>query len=182
MRHNRAPYWSDAEDRVVYRYWPRLDVSIGEISKLLPRRNKEQVARRARRLGLPSRDCAICLGTERWTEEEKETLRCMTMDGADPEDIAAALPERTDAAIAKKQRAMKLITPRPTVTPLRFPVGPLPRRVSGEPCCFPMGEPGTPSFRYCDEPALAGCAYCGEHDDLTHIRAPQSDQPSTAVT
>jgi len=30
-------------------------------------------------------------------------------------------------------------------------------------CAWPIGEPGTPSFRFCDDPASAGKPYCAEH-------------------
>ncbi|MBV9734873.1 MAG: GcrA cell cycle regulator [Acidisphaera sp.] len=38
------------------------------------------------------------------------------------------------------------------------------------PCCWPIGEPGTPSFRFCDAEALPGKPYCGEHAQLAYVR------------
>ena len=32
-----------------------------------------------------------------------------------------------------------------------------------KPCCWPIGEPGTRSFRYCDAPNEAGKPYCPHH-------------------
>lgn len=38
------------------------------------------------------------------------------------------------------------------------------------PCCWPIGEPGTPSFRFCDEVALPGKPYCDAHAQLAYVR------------
>ena len=36
-------------------------------------------------------------------------------------------------------------------------------------CCFPIGEPGKPSFRFCDDPALDGRPYCLEHCKVAYV-------------
>ncbi len=38
------------------------------------------------------------------------------------------------------------------------------------PCCWPIGEPGTKTFRFCDADTLAGKPYCGEHAQLAYVR------------
>ena len=38
-------------------------------------------------------------------------------------------------------------------------------------CCYPIGEPRTPGFRYCAAPvAQSGAVYCPEHKHLCHMR------------
>ncbi len=37
---------------------------------------------------------------------------------------------------------------------------PIPRSRS---CCWPIGEPRTPGFRFCDAPSVAGRSYCEQH-------------------
>lgn len=37
-------------------------------------------------------------------------------------------------------------------------------------CCWPIGEPGTPSFRFCDEGALPNKPYCQEHASLAYVK------------
>ena len=38
-------------------------------------------------------------------------------------------------------------------------------------CCYPIGEPRTPGFRYCATPvAQPGRVYCLEHMRLCHMR------------
>ncbi len=38
------------------------------------------------------------------------------------------------------------------------------------PCCWPIGEPGTKSFRFCDADAIAGKPYCDLHATQAYVR------------
>ena len=64
-------------------------------------------------------------------------------------------------------------TPQPPAAPLRTVAATLAapvRRLSGEPCCWPLGEPGTRGFRYCDAATERGSPYCPEHADLSTVK------------
>jgi len=37
-------------------------------------------------------------------------------------------------------------------------------------CCWPLGEPGTRSFRFCDEQSEPGKPYCTEHARLAYVK------------
>ena len=37
-------------------------------------------------------------------------------------------------------------------------------------CCWPIGDPGTSNFRFCDAPALPGKPYCAAHARLAYLR------------
>ncbi len=37
-------------------------------------------------------------------------------------------------------------------------------------CCWPLGEPGTPTFRFCDDAAQANKPYCGAHAALAYVK------------
>lgn len=37
-------------------------------------------------------------------------------------------------------------------------------------CCWPIGEPGTPSFRFCEAAAVPGKPYCDEHTEIAYVR------------
>jgi len=37
-------------------------------------------------------------------------------------------------------------------------------------CCWPLGEPGTRSFRFCDDPSEPGKPYCSDHVKLAYVR------------
>jgi GcrA cell cycle regulator len=43
------------------------------------------------------------------------------------------------------------------------------------PCCWPEGEPRTPSFRYCDEPSEHGRPYCATHLKLAYVKRRRED-------
>ena len=38
------------------------------------------------------------------------------------------------------------------------------------PCCWPIGEPGTRSFRFCDEASVGGKPYCEQHAALAYVK------------
>ena len=38
------------------------------------------------------------------------------------------------------------------------------------PCCWPIGEPGTRSFRFCDEDSIGGKPYCEQHSALAYVK------------
>ena len=61
--------------------------------------------------------------------------------------------------------------PRPVEAPAPLPVrAVLPVIGRHSACCWPLGEPGTRSFRFCDGPALAGKPYCGEHAQVAYVK------------
>ncbi len=66
----------------------------------------------------------------------------------------AAIPERPVVAAP--------VAPRLRAAPARA------SRLSA--CCWPIGEPGTPSFRFCDADALSGKPYCAEHAQLAYVK------------
>ena len=37
-------------------------------------------------------------------------------------------------------------------------------------CCWPIGEPGTKSFRFCDDAAAGGKPYCAQHAAIAYVR------------
>ena len=65
------------------------------------------------------------------------------------------------------------------VTPRPLPVPP-PMRVAPPPpprpygrvitCCWPLGDPGTPNFRFCDDASEPGKPYCAEHAKVAYVK------------
>jgi len=37
-------------------------------------------------------------------------------------------------------------------------------------CCWPIGDPGTANFRFCDDGAMAGKPYCTQHAALAYVK------------
>ncbi len=64
----------------------------------------------------------------------------------------------------------------PTIAPAAGPrIAPRPVAVPGQPrrhsaCCWPIGEPGTASFRFCDAEAANGKPYCAEHAQIAYVK------------
>ena len=56
---------------------------------------------------------------------------------------------------------------RQSVAPLRAVAASRSRNLT---CCWPIGEPGTKSFRFCDADAASGKPYCGEHAQLAYVK------------
>lgn len=58
----------------------------------------------------------------------------------------------------------------PPAQPTLVRVLPSPRIGRHTACCWPIGEPGTRSFRFCDLEAVAGKPYCTEHVQLAYVK------------
>jgi GcrA cell cycle regulator len=57
------------------------------------------------------------------------------------------------------------LAPRPSISP-----APIQSRRPAPSCCWPIGEPGTKTFRFCDDASVAGKPYCDEHAKLAYVR------------
>jgi GcrA cell cycle regulator len=65
------------------------------------------------------------------------------------------------------------VAPVPIVTPAPRPVmpsAPIQTRRSAPSCCWPIGEPGTKTFRFCDDTSVPGKPYCDEHAKLAYVK------------
>jgi len=83
----------------------------------------------------------------------------------DPVVDGATLPPLASARkTPKPEQAPKV--PTPPVQPL------LPRYGKGAVCQWPIGEPGTRGFRFCEKPAVSGRPYCAECSRLAYQRRP----------
>jgi GcrA cell cycle regulator len=71
--------------------------------------------------------------------------------------------------------APPVAAPRPPVPPRRVApptavVRPF-QRSTGRSCCWPIGEPGTPDFRFCTGEAMSSKPYCPEHAAVAYVKA-----------
>jgi GcrA cell cycle regulator len=68
--------------------------------------------------------------------------------------------------------------PRPVVHGTRAVAVPPPRPVAAAPrpygrvvtCCWPIGEPGTREFHFCDVPSEPGRPYCEDHVKIAYVK------------
>lgn len=71
------------------------------------------------------------------------------------------LPVREEDRVKRPSEARKPQPPRaPRVVYIRK--GP------ASACCYPIGDPGTVSFRFCDAAAKPGGSYCGDHHAICY--------------
>ena len=88
-----------------------------------------------------------------------------------PEAVAVQQPQPQQAPVAQMQPApvvaapVQVAPPPPPVVVRSFP------RVSNRSCCWPLGEPGTAGFRFCDEGAMSGKPYCATHASVAYVKA-----------
>ena len=60
--------------------------------------------------------------------------------------------------------------PLPPTVPTDKPAAPVAiQPIRQEPCCWPIGEPGTRGFRTCDAPAQPRKPYCVEHAGVAYV-------------
>jgi GcrA cell cycle regulator len=132
--------------------------------------SKNAVVGKAHRLDLPARPSPIRRDSGEATEPRRNasrrvegpTLPPLSSTTAGALAMPVAAPVAPPAAVAAPRPAaappprMQVVTPRPYA-----------RVVT---CCWPIGEPGTRSFRFCDDPSEPGKPYCGEHAKLAYVK------------
>ncbi len=84
---------------------------------------------------------------------------------------AISAPVRSEPTMPDVRREPVMaspIPPRRVMAPaLVSRATPMPRQSV---CCWPIGEPGTADFRFCDGPALTGKPYCAPHAEIAYVR------------
>lgn len=54
------------------------------------------------------------------------------------------------------------------------------RSLRSQSCCWPLGEPGTRSFRFCDAEATPGKPYCTDHAAVAYVRVRDKREEAVA--
>jgi GcrA cell cycle regulator len=79
----------------------------------------------------------------------------------------APLPSRPAPA---PMPAPQAVAPVAKPTPSRRLTALSPPAVRVSACCWPIGEPGKPSFHFCDAVAVHGKPYCAQHAALAYVK------------
>ncbi len=94
--------------------------------------------------------------------------RNVTPQGAVP---SAAMPSAAMPSAAMPRLAVPRQTlPRQEMPRQATPQVPMATRRSAPSCCWPIGDPGTKAFRFCDETSAAGKPYCEDHAKLAYVK------------
>jgi GcrA cell cycle regulator len=139
---------------------------------------KNAIVGKAHRLDLAARPSPI-----RRDPDAEPTRRATVrrVDGPTLPPLPSAAPTaatvvRQPAPVARQPapapRPPVMAPPRPVIAP------PPPRPVSTNlrptgrvvTCCWPLGEPGTRDFRFCDAASEPGRPYCEEHVKIAYVR------------
>ncbi len=83
-----------------------------------------------------------------------------------PAPRRAAVPE----PVARVPRVIPPAPPARAEAPPMRAVPAQPVRRTAPTCCWPIGEPGTKSFHFCDDLSLPGKPYCDDHAKLAYVR------------
>jgi GcrA cell cycle regulator len=137
--------WTDETIAKLRALWDE-GLSTAEIGRRL-NISKNAVVGKAHRLNLPARPSPI-----RRTEGE-----------AAPKPVP---PKRTQGPTLPPLAA-SIATPVAPVRTLMAAPKPVQRAT---PCCWPIGEPGKPSFHFCTAAATPGKPYCEEHAAIAYVR------------
>ena len=142
--------------------------------------SKNAVVGKAHRLDLPARPSPIRREGERPAPRRTPprplcgpTLPPLSSTALSTPSLGAASFGQAPLAAPPPPRPPVAAAPRPAPAPPRvvLPAQPPPRpygRVIT--CCWPIGEPGTRSFRFCDAESVPGKPYCAEHAQLAYVK------------
>ena len=93
------------------------------------------------------------------------------MTGPTLPPLATATATVAQAAPPPRPQLQTKPAPREVVAAVRVPIRPVAPRIGrSSVCCWPIGEPGTKSFRFCDSDAAQGKPYCGEHAQIAYVK------------
>ena len=84
--------------------------------------------------------------------------------------LGSGAPSPGASGLAASSLGAKPPMPSPQA-PVQLRAVPAPRaavRVST--CCWPIGDPGTARFRFCDDSAMTGKPYCAQHAALAYVK------------
>lgn len=179
--------WTDAQIAQLRVLWD-LKLSTAEIGRRMGM-SKNGIVGKAHRMGLAGRPCPI-----RLSGEPRKPRARRTAGPTLPPLASAAVPDWRIAArtailppAAPKQPSLKAaigISDRHARRPdggigapemtLHSVVHNSPRVLekragTAQTCCWPIGDPGTRAFRFCDDAAVTGRPYCRSHCEVAYV-------------
>jgi GcrA cell cycle regulator len=153
--------WSEARIAELNRLWSE-GLSTAEIGRRLAV-SKSAVVGKAHRLGLPGRPSPI----QRSPEQKSPVGLTAPPRRGTSEPRVPRLPHPPRAAIealasARDRAPMEVPSVRSPNSGSNAATNPVQLSPS-QTCCWPLGEPGSQPFRFCDYPVTANKPYCEAH-------------------
>ncbi len=131
---------------------------------------KNAVVGKAHRLALPPRPSPIRREAAEGHVPRRSATRRVTGPTLPALPSSATLPP-AQAPGAPAAAAPCVAVALPPCAPVPLRAVPMPRpSVRVATCCWPIGDPGTTSFRFCDDGAMAGKPYCAQHAALAYVK------------
>jgi GcrA cell cycle regulator len=121
--------------------------------------SKNAVVGKAHRLSLPARPSPI----------RREALASAPRPAQPRMPRPPVAPRSTLPPVSVAAPVMAAPPPQPAPQPAI--VRSFPRLSSARTCCWPIGEPGQPGFRFCVSDAIVGKPYCPEHASVAYVKA-----------
>ena len=133
--------------------------------------SKNAIVGKAHRLDLPARPSPIRRDPNAAAAPRRTLPRRVEGPTLPPLPSAAPAPDAASPGPVIRPPVQTVAPPLPRPAPAprlaSAPIRPYARVIT---CCWPIGEPGTRDFRFCDEASEPGKPYCGEHAKLAYVR------------
>ena len=159
--HSDSP-WTDLTIGKLRSLWDDglSSAAIGRALKL----SKNAVIGKAHRLDLPARPCPIKPGNG---QRQKWARKPCPRVSLPPLSAPVWLPPSSDV----RETATETVS-NPVAAPEALPPAftPVIATYSVSQCCWPIGDPGTAAFRFCDVPSLPGKPYCAPHASTAYVK------------
>ncbi len=172
-----AGSFSDAELRQLRELWADPANSTAAIGRAMGR-SKHSVVGKAHRMGLPARPSPIAFRRDGAAKPQPPRAPRVTLPSVEAVIPAVVVPEtrytisgrevplghsadRRDPIRGATLATVQAAGPVAAATPSRRP---------RDPCCWPIGEPGTARFRYCEVPSEPRRPYCAAHSAIAFAK------------
>ncbi len=137
--------------------------------------SKNAIVGKAHRLDLPARPSPIRrdpAGSEVGRAAPPRRVEGSTLPPLASTDAPIPLVEVLPEPVIVRPVAPPVVVPRPAPVAVVSRPQPAPPRPYGRiiTCCWPIGEPGTKAFRFCDDASEPGKPYCAEHAKLAYVK------------